>query len=99
MASEIKLADGKYTLIDALSDGGGFRALRYGEEWRDLAGDQLVYAMFCEIERLRRIISEITCCECGGEVGEDWEMVNGTPYCDLCAKKVREWEAETFGEN
>lgn len=51
--AKIELSDGKYTVIDELGEGGGFRALRHGEEWRDLAGDNLVYAMFCEIERLR----------------------------------------------
>lgn len=52
-----------------------------------------------ELFHLRESVSEITCFECDGEVGEDFVMVSGTPYCALCAKKVREWEAETFGEN
>lgn len=57
---KIELSDGKYTVINELSEGGGFRALRYGEEWRDLAGDNLIHAMFCEIERLREGLSYIS---------------------------------------
>lgn len=59
MTNKIDLLSGKYTVIDELSEGGGFRALRYGEEWRDLTGDQLVYSMFCEIERLRNEIKDM----------------------------------------
>jgi hypothetical protein len=50
---ELKLCDGKYTVVNELNSGGGFYALRYGEKWRTLAGDNLVYAMFQEIEDLR----------------------------------------------
>ena len=47
----IDVYDGKYTVI--LTDNGKrFRALRYGEEWRDLAGDGLVLAMFQRIQEL-----------------------------------------------
>lgn len=51
--TKIELDDGKYTVVNELFDGGGFYALRYGEKWRNLVGDKLVYAMFSEIERLR----------------------------------------------
>lgn len=43
-------ADGKYTLIHL--NGTGLRALRYGEEWRDLVGDGMVLAMLQEVEEL-----------------------------------------------
>ena len=49
MAEEIQLEDGKYTVI---SDRGNLMAKRYGEPWRDLTGDNLVHAMFSEIQRL-----------------------------------------------
>ena len=57
--SKIVLEDGKYTVINELSEGGGMRALRYGEEWRGLAGDGLILAMYHEIERLQEEIEEI----------------------------------------
>jgi hypothetical protein len=47
---KIKLADGKYTYY---FDNGTQYATRYGKPWRDLVGDNLVYAMACEIEHLR----------------------------------------------
>ncbi|WP_368900755.1 hypothetical protein [Oceanobacillus oncorhynchi] len=53
----IRLENGKYTLVNNLSTGGGFYAQRYGEEWRDLAGDGLVLALFHEIEKLKEDIS------------------------------------------
>ena len=48
---EITLYGGKYTYIR--EEGKGQRALRYGEEWRDLTGDGFVMAMAQEIEELR----------------------------------------------
>jgi len=54
----IELLDGKYTVVNELEEGGGFRALRYGKEWRNLAGDNLVLAMAYEIEELREKLAE-----------------------------------------
>lgn len=48
--SQIELEGGKYTYIN---DEQGQRALRYGEHWRDLAGDKFVYCLAAEIESLR----------------------------------------------
>ena len=48
---KIELESGKYTLI--LEDNGKkFYALRYGEEWRDLIGDNLILAMFYRMKEL-----------------------------------------------
>ncbi|WP_002145547.1 hypothetical protein [Bacillus cereus] len=85
---EIKLEDGKYTVVNELSDGGGLHALRYGEEWRNLAGDNLILAMFHKIEELQN--------------NKDVETVNvqwtpafqsyhsagdeSEPFCDKCEK-------------
>lgn len=46
----IVLEGGKYIYEQ---DDKGSRALRYGEPWRDLTGDNLVYSMACEIELQR----------------------------------------------
>lgn len=51
--SSIQIADGKYTIINDVDQGGDFCALRYGEHWRDLIGDKLMLAMYHEIESLR----------------------------------------------
>lgn len=48
--TSVNLGDGKYTYIN---DEQGQRALRYGEPWRNLAGDKFVYCMAAEIESLR----------------------------------------------
>ena len=47
---EIILNDGKYKII---LDKDQFKALRYGEEWRDLTGDNLILFLCFEIEKLR----------------------------------------------
>lgn len=57
--SKIVLNDGKYTVINDLNEGGGFIALRYGEEWRNLAGDNLILAMYHEIEALQAQVDEL----------------------------------------
>lgn len=43
-------ADGKYTVIN---DNGVLKALRNGEEWRDLTGDNLIYWMLCAVDQLK----------------------------------------------
>lgn len=44
-------SDGKYTVI--FHDSGKSKALRYGEEWRDLTGDGLVLAMLQDYDDLK----------------------------------------------
>lgn len=58
MVSRIELGEGKYTVVNELNEGGGIRALRYGEEWRDLTGDGMVLALCLEIERLQKKLNE-----------------------------------------
>lgn len=49
---EYTLENGKYTLI--FDDKTGIlEALRYGEKWRDLTGDKLVYSMLTEMIQLK----------------------------------------------
>lgn len=54
----ITVEDGKYTLV--MPHAGPLHALRYGEEWRDLTGDNFVLSLGQEIERLRTALKEIT---------------------------------------
>lgn len=51
----IDLFDGKYTVVCSPQE---FKALRYGEEWRDLTGDKLVFAMFDRIVELEIVLKE-----------------------------------------
>ncbi len=53
---EISLLDGKYTIL--INDLGALSALRYGEPWRNLVGDNLVRAMAVEIEELREKVKK-----------------------------------------
>lgn len=48
---KIDLCEGKYTYIRYKN--GGQKALRYGEEWRDLTGDNLVYWLVVELLQAR----------------------------------------------
>ena len=48
---EVSLSDGKYTVIQNAD--GALKALRYGEEWQDLTGNNLVLALAHEVDRLR----------------------------------------------
>jgi len=45
----MKLADGKYEIK---REGDRVIALRYGEPWRDLTGDNLIYHLMARIEEL-----------------------------------------------
>lgn len=52
---KIELDNGKYTYV---FDGGKQYALRHGEPWRDLTGDNLTYWMGCRIEELEQQLAE-----------------------------------------
>jgi len=53
MKETIKLDNGKYEVIlDQDGSKFNFHALRYGEQWRDLIGDNLILAMFYKIQDL-----------------------------------------------
>jgi hypothetical protein len=53
MNKEIILEDGKYTIVyDFSPQSFTFKALRYGEEWRNLSGDKLILALIHRIEEL-----------------------------------------------
>lgn len=79
--AKIELENGKYTVINALNEGGVFEALRYGEKWRNLAGDNLVLAMAHEIERLRDEISFIA----------NVDMVTNAYDVEHVAVSVKSW--------
>lgn len=48
----VTVAGGKYTVIQDST--GRLKALRYGEEWRDCCGDNLIYNLAYELQELRR---------------------------------------------
>lgn len=47
----VEVENGKYTYV--FKPDGGSHVLRYGEEWRDVTGDKMVYCMAAEIQELR----------------------------------------------
>ena len=49
---EIKLDDGKYTIVYDKTGSYPVKCLRYGEDWRDLFGDNLIYFLCARIEEL-----------------------------------------------
>lgn len=53
----VTVYDGKYTVVQA--EGGGLRALRYGEEWRDCTGDGLILALAQEVAELREALDKL----------------------------------------
>jgi hypothetical protein len=54
MTKILELANGKYTIIYDFDHPKHcvFKALRYGEEWRDLMGDNLIIELISKIEEL-----------------------------------------------
>jgi len=56
MKTEIQVNDGKYTVV---MDGGKLSALRYGEPWQDLTGNNLVYWLAIELQEARDEVTEL----------------------------------------
>lgn len=48
---DVSVASGKYRVV--MEHGGPLHALRHGEPWRDLVGDNLVFMLAVELERCR----------------------------------------------
>ena len=82
---KIKLYDGKYTIIFN-ENPYEFRALRHGEEWRDLTGDGLILALVQEIEQLSKApetkTGEKVCPECNANV-----FIKQMNHCDGCGNE------------
>ena len=52
MGKTIELDNGKYTVIYDENNQYPMKCLRYGEEWRDLVGDNLIFWLCARIEEL-----------------------------------------------
>jgi hypothetical protein len=52
MSKTITLADGKYTIVYDEDNLFPVKCLRYGEEWRDVTGDNLIFYLCAMIEEL-----------------------------------------------
>jgi hypothetical protein len=52
MSKKIVLDDGKYTIVYDKNNQYPIKCLRYGEEWRDLLGDNLIFWLCASIEEL-----------------------------------------------
>lgn len=49
MRNRIQLNDGKYTVVYDETNSFPEKVFRYGEEWRDVTGDNLIYWLCVEI--------------------------------------------------
>lgn len=59
---------GKYTVTDEPGHGSnGLHALRYGEQWRDLVGDGLIYSLASELEDAIALLKKIDADDCVNE--------------------------------
>lgn len=73
---KIDLNAGKYTYV---FDNGKQYALRYGEHWRELTGDNLIYWMACKIEDLQNKVTDL-------------EVENDDLQNDIYGLRYREFE-------
>jgi hypothetical protein len=53
----VSICDGKYTVIQEST--GGTRVLRYGEEWRDVTGDNVICGLAWELQESRDRIKRL----------------------------------------
>ena len=57
MGKTIELDNGKYTVMYDENNQYPMKCLRYGEEWRDLVGDNLIFWLCAKIEELEEKVS------------------------------------------
>lgn len=53
----VTICDGKYTIVQVST--GGTRVLRYGEEWRDCTGDNVIGGLAWELREARERIKQL----------------------------------------
>lgn len=53
----VTICDGKYTVIQEPT--GGTRVLRYGEEWRNVTGDNVIGGLAWELQEAREKIAKL----------------------------------------
>lgn len=58
MAKTIELDEGKYTIVYDEDDRFPVKCLRYGKEWRDLVGDNLIYWLCAKIAELEKDVAQ-----------------------------------------
>lgn len=58
MDRTIVLDNGKYMIVYDKTNSFPEKVLRYGEEWRNVVGDNLIFWLCVEIERLREANKE-----------------------------------------
>ena len=57
MGKTIELDNGKYTVMYDENNQYPMKCLRYGEQWRDLVGDNLIFWLCAKIEELEEKIN------------------------------------------
>lgn len=57
MGKTIEIDNGKYTVMYDENNQYPMKCLRYGEEWRDLVGDNLIFWLCAKIEELEEKIN------------------------------------------
>lgn len=68
----IELEGGKYVLVD--SGRGQLKALRYGEEWRDLTGDKMIGCLAFELHRAREALRTIATNSSSVQLDPQWAV-------------------------
>ena len=64
IGTNVSICDGKYIIIQAPT--GTTRVLRYGEEWRDVTGDNVIGGLAWELQEARERIKRLE--EAGNEL-------------------------------
>ncbi len=72
----VKLDDGKYQVL--MGQDHRLKALRNGEDWRDLCGDNLVYFLASEVQKLRKIIKDAQNCLVCAAISNPVEVCENT---------------------
>lgn len=75
-AARINVDGRKYTVV---IDDGKLSALRYGEPWRDLSGDNLVYWLAVELQAAREALAEVNAWAVCGAITTPEDMAQNLP--------------------
>ena len=72
----VDLENKKYTVV--LTKDHHLKALRYGEEWRDCCGDNLIFYLAQEVQDLRDKIENAKNCLVCAPIADPSEVINNT---------------------
>lgn len=91
----VSVDNGKYTVI--MEADGRLHALRHGEPWQDLTGNNLVYFLAAELEAARKRLAEVHSWIVCAAITTPEDMMQSAAHITVVTDITQPYEEQTNG--